>query len=213
MNTKSKLLLSILSCVFLLSIFASCAPKAESGNPERNAQVVLGAWDGDTFTNEWANFTFTLPEGMSPVAKEVTDTLVNQNSTLVNGDDTSFIDANTNIYFDFALQDSNGIITVCTYYVDYYDSTYVDMQVTTFASRLSQAFEEKSSDYKPTDITVTKLGEIDDCVSFSVKMNEYITITFYINKVDGFFNVWQISEYERQPDDLQNFIDSVKKIK
>lgn len=213
MKNKIKSISIILLCVFSINILWGCATEqTETGNSEKNREIVLGKWENDIFTNEWANFTFELPNNITPLTEDEMESLFNSNNVLVNGDETDSSSETVHTYFDFALKDSNGVICVCVYYVDYYEETYVDMQISTFAHRLIQGFKERNSDYTASEITVSQIGELDDCISFTITMNEYITITYYVNKIDGFFNVWQISEYERQSEDLHNFLNSVKKV-
>ena len=45
-------------------------PVVEETEEEEPAEIQLGSWDGQTYTNSWTGITFTLPDGWTPLTSE-----------------------------------------------------------------------------------------------------------------------------------------------
>ncbi|MCL1823071.1 MAG: hypothetical protein FWG44_02600 [Oscillospiraceae bacterium] len=53
--------------VMAVSLFTACGSDILGGiigGEKGNYKITAGGWDGDTFTSEWSNITFTVPESM-----------------------------------------------------------------------------------------------------------------------------------------------------
>jgi ABC-type glycerol-3-phosphate transport system substrate-binding protein len=67
---KKKMIIAIV-VVLLVAMLAGCGGDANGAK-----KLVRGSWAGDTYTNEYLNLTFTMPEGWSSMSDEQLATLM-----------------------------------------------------------------------------------------------------------------------------------------
>jgi len=63
MKKTKRLTAGLIILIMALSLFTACDGDGIGGG-KSDYKITAGGWDGDTFTNEWSNITFTLPETM-----------------------------------------------------------------------------------------------------------------------------------------------------
>jgi hypothetical protein len=196
-----RIITAFLTIALAFSI-ASCNAVKEGAENVSEGNIQQGIWDaaGKTFTNEWSNIKFTLPEGYTAASAEE----IEQNY------------ATDLIYYDFVVYpaEENGTIMVSLFYENIaMDSQKKNLNEQGYINHLSDSLKGSENEFTLVEITPIEIaGESWTFGKFSINNGEGYQ-NFYLHIVNGIANVVLITYTVDSEGVLGDIITAFERIK
>ncbi|MDR0287832.1 MAG: hypothetical protein LBI03_09060 [Clostridiales bacterium] len=203
----------LFTAIFMIISCSACTTLA---NKIMKGSIKAGSWDGDTFSNDWSNIKFTLPEGFRALTPdELQQTFESANDIAVNDGSQEKIDITSmKSLFDFMVygSDQASNVIVC----------YENVKLTTNGSKmdaegyynvLKGQLDSSQYTFLPSS-SAEVAGETYFLGSASLNdaTEEAVFQDYYIRKYQDAFITIIASYRESAKDEITGFIQSFEKV-